>query len=66
MKTTMAAALIAIGFLILYLTITGKIDIFAAAFRQAFLPSTVGGGGTGAKPGAPKMPTLPKLPKIFV
>ena len=40
MKLTNAAVIIALGFLVLYLTMTGKIDLFAAAFRQAFLPGT--------------------------
>jgi hypothetical protein len=59
----MAAALIAIGFLVLYLTITGKIDIFAAAFRQAFLPGTTAGQNTATKTGG-TMPKLPSLPRF--
>lgn len=40
MKLTSSAVIIMVGFMLLYLTLTDKIDIFAVAFRQIFgLPS---------------------------
>lgn len=51
-----APIIIALGFFILFLTFTGKLDILAAAFRQAFFDVNSG------KPVAQS--TLPKLPQF--
>lgn len=67
MRMTLAGIIIALGFVTLYLTITGKIDIFAAAFRQAFLSGSSG----AAKPGGvvrsaqPPNKTPSGLPRVF-